>query len=251
MMTTVRDVLAQRSPKRVVLNREPYPKKLLIEDHALKKAHEICVRVREHCGGPREWYGYLMAREADLRVVVDILLERNDEMSRHYTRISGKAIAQAADRARGAQGRIVGGIHSHAASYVFFSHVDDRNIAQVVSSVSLDTAKLTAREELLDPLVVDMGGEAHTEGAALCVQLDVQPGTSVAGARLLAPVFTGWSYNLVINDRRETDAEVAVLEEHPLLRRTNTLREVVQVEVLKTGRNLDQAAMDPMSELGW
>lgn len=146
MTSRVRDLLRKGDRKCVSLESDPHPRKLTIEDHALHKAHGICTNVRDHWGSGREWYAFLTARVENLRMIVDVLVERNMETSPHRTSISSEAIARAAERARASDSRIVGWIHSHGALSVFFSSVDDRNIEQVLDSVSLDTAKLSARE---------------------------------------------------------------------------------------------------------
>lgn len=91
---------------------------------------------------------------------------------------------------------------------------------------------------------MDVNGAGDKLGADLCVLLEAPPDTMVRNVRLLTPVLTGWSYNLVVNDRGAMHAEVAVIEERPWMRCSKRFREVIPVEVIGTDRTLDQTVLE-------
>ncbi len=204
-------LLEKRSFERINLVENPTPKAIFVEPYVLKKASAICDAVR-NLYSAREWYGFLVSK--DKLNICDILLERNETNHGSYTNISPVSIAVGAERAKQLGLSIIGWIHSHASFPVFFSGTDRNNMDVVLNSVSLNTRAISAYEEVkIDSSQVITGEENQTYMANFLFKLDENTDNKVRKVKLFQPVYTGWSYNIVVNDKGEHYQETSVLEE--------------------------------------
>lgn len=233
-------LLQKKEGEVITLIEKPYPDKIKIEDYALQKAFSICNAVKEKSFlSSKEWYGFLVS--PDKKRITDIYLEKNEVNEGAYTKISEEAIAKVAERVKSEKKYVVGWIHSHAGMGVFFSQTDAGNIQTVLNSVSLNTRVHSSNEEvLIDNLEVILDNSAEKPKGGLIVKINGEV-NKINGIKIFEPVYTGWSYNIVVNDRGEHYEEVAVVQEKPFTKKTKILRNKSELIIIPTLKRVNYA----------
>ncbi len=233
-------LLRPRQKKLVGMVDTPFPQAINIQDYVFRKSRAICYNVKRNYGSSREWYGLLVSERADPSTVTEVYLEENSSNESAYTSMLGHSIAAAAERAGKEDRVVVGWIHSHGALSVFFSGTDRRNMEVVLNSVSANTRKQVAYEEVLfDKTSIMVNGETVNNNGGVLIDIDSPQLIMPTAARILQPLYLGWSYNIVVNDAGHHHQEISFLEEKVLTKEEKTWNLDAKLNLIHTDRTLD------------
>ncbi len=233
-------LLGREDRKEIIFIESPIPEKIDIEDYVIKKANEICKAVRDLFGWGTEWYGFLVSEN---NKIVDIALEKNEVNQCAYTRISPESIARAAYKAQDQNKKVSGWIHSHGSMSVFFSGTDAENIKTVLNSVSLNNRAYYKNEEIISDNLSVIINDNMRNISGLAVKIDGNRYLNVDKVTIFEPVYVGWSYNIVVNDKGEHYQEIATIEEKLLTKETNMARYPAELNLIATDKVVDYESL--------
>ncbi len=223
------------------------PEKIRVENYALQKGYKVNELVKKVHKSSYEWYGFLLGKKENPEVVVDIGLgeSRNTAGS---TEIQAEEIGKFLDSLP-ADYMINGWIHSHGnLGFRAFSGTDDRNMATVLSFVSLLTRKpLIKREVLIKDLSVLVEGRYDDEAlrkGSVSVVLDGE----ASKAKLYETVFGSFSYSIVVGDEK-WHADHISYERKSLLTGERSLTDIVgELDLLNTEKTLSAEDLEKLEE---
>lgn len=223
-----------------------YPDKIKFTPYALAKAFRICDFVT-NIRGPIEWYGLMLGTKDALDVTQEILIPEQDNTHSH-TKVDGASLGKALEEMRKENNEFVpiGWIHSHVDFAVMFSQIDYDNIVTVLNSMHLNTKKkyLKDMKPVEGKKFVQIENDKLTISGSLSTDLKCELTSPEAGflavlneigfdLNIYQPVLMGWTYNVVVNNKRETYGEIAVREEIPLESSTASKRYKADIVLVK------------------
>ena len=190
------------------------PDEVHMSGYAYRKAFLINQIIRKVHGKSLEWYGYMLARQDEPELVVDIGLGRNATNMNAYTNIDPDEIGKFQESLP-LDTIINGWIHSHAdLGLRRFSGTDERNHLTVASYVStILEIPLEKREVMVDDLTTLVKGAEQDMSKGSITLVTDRP---VAEARLYELRKGSFSYAVVIGDEGWTEQEIHFTKEDML-----------------------------------
>ncbi len=222
-MVGFKDLMATEEKRRAEREANPalalVPKTVRVTEDVLNKAFTLCQLVKEVHEESMEWYGFLLAKRTQPELACDFTFGKQDSSAGH-TKMSGEDIAKCIEEIESSRGKewiINGWIHSHAGFNTFFSGTDQENRMTVLNSVyantrrqfqrpyqfmqgeqsvcKLDDTLMLSSASPTDPVVIVSGEDAKSVSPELLQK--------IFKSRMLQEAWLGFSYSIVVNEKRE------------------------------------------------